>query len=434
MTAPSQIPDQNVNTGPASGKTARSPWEMPLAGWKQVVLRTWRQSSEDNVALVAAGVAFYGFLALVPLLGATVLTYGLVADPQTVLGNVKSLTAVMPADAARLVGEQLMSVVATSGSKKGFGLLLAIAIALFGARNAAGSIITALNIAYEEDETRGFLRVNLLSLAITAGAVLLAVIAMLAITALGFLEKLFPHFPGFLLTLGKIASYALLLLGAAAAAATLYRYGPNRDKAQWVWITPGSIFAALGWLLLTLGFGFYVANFGSYGKTYGSLATVVILVTWMYLSSYVFLFGAELNSELEHQTAKDTTEGTPGPLGSRGAWSADHVAGSAEPSKPSGGDVSPPTSPSPPDAGPVADAGEAAEERPGNPDPDSPGRDYLAARVSNRIGRAAGIPKVGILASVLSTAGLSLLRKRGREGAAAALLAAAAGLSLWKRK
>ena len=285
------------------------------------------------------GVAFYAFLALVPLLGATVLTYGLVADPQTVAKNVQSLASVMPRDAAKLIGEQLMSVVQTSGGKKGLGLLLAIAIAIFGARNAAGSI-TALNIAYEEEETRGFLKVNLLALAITACAVLVAVFAMLAITG-GYYERLFPSAPGFVLALGKVASYALLLAGAAAAAATLYRYGPDRKRARWVWITPGTVFAAVAWLLLTFGFGFYVAHFGNYNKTYGSLATVVILVTWLYLSAYVFLFGAELNSELEHQTARIRRPAEK-PIGQRDAWSADHVAGSDEPSKPSVSDVSPP--------------------------------------------------------------------------------------------
>ena len=342
MTTSTHAQSKDANTGPQSGRTADSPFKIPPRGWKQVALRTWRQSSEDNVGLVAAGVAFYAFLALVPLLGATVLTYGLVADPQTVAKNVQSLASVMPQDAAKLIGEQLMSVVQTSGGKKGLGLLLAIAIAIFGARNAAGSIITALNIAYEEEETRGFLKVNLLALAITACAVLVAVFAMLAITALGYLERLFPSAPGFVLALGKVASYALLLAGAAAAAATLYRYGPDRKRARWVWITPGTVFAAVAWLPLTFGFGFYVAHFGNYNKTYGSLATVVILVTWLYLSAYVFLFGAELNSELEHQTARDTTTGPEKPIGQRDAWSADHVAGSDEPSKPSVSDVSPP--------------------------------------------------------------------------------------------
>jgi membrane protein len=422
MTTSTHAEAKDANTGPQSGRTADSPLKIPARGWKQVLLRTWRQSSEDNVGLVAAGVAFYAFLALVPLLGATVLTYGLVADPQTVAKNVQSLTSVMPKDAAKLIGEQLMSVVQTSGGKKGLGLLLAIAIAIFGARNAAGSIITALNIAYEEEETRGFLKVNLLALAITAGAVVIAVFALLAITALGYLERLFPNAPAFVLTLGKVASYALLLAGAAAAAATLYRYGPDRKKAKWVWITPGTVFAAVTWLLLTFGFGFYVAHFGNYSKTYGSLATVVILLTWLYLSAYVFLFGAELNSELEHQTVRDTTTGPEKPIGQRDAWSADHVAGSDEPSKPSGGDVSPPREQ------------HAVQSHPADPPEPSRFKDYATARAANRAARVAGLQKVGMASAALSTIGLSLLRRKGRARAGAVLVASAVGISLLKRE
>lgn len=407
MTSPA--PTRALRDKPASGRLADTPAQISRRGWKQVALRTWRQSSEDNVGLVAAGVAFYGFLALVPLLGATVLTYGLIAAPDTVLSNVRSLTAVMPADAARLVGEQLMSVVQTSDGKKGFGLLLALAIALFGARNAAGSVITALNIAYEEEEKRGLIKVNLLALAITAAAVLLAIAAMIAVATLGHLEKLFPQLPGPLLLLGKLASYALLLAVATAATATLYRYGPDREKAKWSWITPGSIFASAGWILLTLGFGFYAANFGNYGKTYGSLATVVVLLTWMFLSAYVLLFGAELNSELEHQTAKDTTAGAPQPLGQRGAWSADHVAGADEPEKP------------------------AASAAPG-PASTPAEHPYLASRVAAHAGKMMGGAKVGMMGSAAATLGLSMLRRKGRAGVGLALLASAAGLALLRRQ
>lgn len=430
MTSFASSRSKDSNTGPQTGRTADSPLEIPARGWKQVVVRTWKQSSEDNVGLVAAGVAFYAFLALVPLLGATVLTYGLVADPQTVASNVKSLTSVVPQDAAKLIGQQLMSIVQTSGGKKGLGLLIAIAVAIFGARNAAGSIITALNIAYEEKESRGFLRVNLLALAITAAAVVMAVIALLAIGALGYLQRLFPHAPAAILILGKIVSYVLLLLGAAAAAATLYRYGPDRKRAQWKWITPGTVFAAVAWLLLTFGFGLYVSKFGNYNKTYGSLATVVILVTWLYLSAYVFLFGAELNSELEHQTEKDTTEASDRPLGQRGAWSADHVAGSDEPNKPGGQGVSPPRRETGP---PQQQPAHEGSNRPVNSEP-AVGKQYVTARVANRAGSVAGLRKVGMASAALSTLGLSLLRKRGREGAGAALVAAAVGLSLWKRE
>ena len=290
-----------------------------------MLLRTWKEAGSDNIGLVAAGVAFYGFLAVVPLLGAVVLSYGLVADPKTVLRNMNGLTSVMPADAAKLIGEQLMNVVKTSGGKKGFGLVLALALALFGARNGAGAIVTALNIAYDEEEKRGFIKLNLLALAITLGAVVATILAVIAIAALGHLGALFPDAPEILLSGGKILSYLLVAIAGAAGAATLYRYGPNRDEAQWVWLTPGSLGAAILWLVLTIGFGAYVSQFGNYNATYGSLGTVVVLLTWLYLSSYVLLIGAELNSELERQTAKDTTTGPERPMGTRGADAADTV-------------------------------------------------------------------------------------------------------------
>ena len=401
---------------------------MPAAAWKQVLLRAWKEQSEDNISLAAAGVAFYGLLALVPLLGAIVLTYGIAADPQTVLGNMKSLTAVLPTDVAKLIGDQLMGIVHTNGSKKGLGLVFALAIALWGARNAATSVITSLNIAYEEKETRSTIRVNLLALAITAGGVAMAVLALLAITALGFLGKLFPHLPHVIVTLGKVLSYVALLLGAAAGAATLYRYAPSRRDAKWEWITPGSIGSALLWLLLTFGFGFYVSHFGNYNKTYGTLATVVILVTWMYLSAYVFLLGAELNSELEKQTAKDTTVGAPKPLGERAASSADQVAGNGQ--APANSEQSLGARP-----GQVAKSAPALQAgSPAAPSQPSAVDDYVAARIANRAGAIAGLRSIGIVSAVLSTLGLSLLRKRGRTATGATLLATAAGLSLLKRR
>ena len=313
-----------------TGQAKSSPTQMSFTDWKAIVVRTVKEGSADNLGLIAAGVAFYTFLALVPLLGATVLTYGLLAAPETVIRHVGSLTAMLPTDVATVIGDQLMNVVQTSGGKKGLGLALALAVALFGARNAAGAIVSALNIAFEEEEKRGFVRVTLLALTITAAAVLVAVLGILAAGALGFLQRLFPGANPAFLFVGKVASYLLLAMFAAAAAATLYRYGPSRDKARWRWLTPGSVLFAAAWVLLTLGLGFYAANFGNYGATYGSLASVVVLLTWIYLSSYALLFGAELNSELEHQTARDTTAGPERPLGERGAWAADHVATGTE--------------------------------------------------------------------------------------------------------
>ena len=409
------------------GHEAETPAQIPGPGWKEIAFRTWSESSKDNISLVAAGVAFYGFLAMVPLLGATVLTYGLVASPETVLRNVGSLAKTMPQDIAKLIGDQLMNVVKTSGSKKGLGLFAALLVALWGARNAAGSVIIALNIAYEEEEKRSWLKVTLLSLAITLAAVLLAMLGAAAIGAMTALERLLPSTGRIGVILGQVLAYVLLAAVAAAAAATLYRYGPSRREAKWVWLTPGSLFFALAWVVLTLGFGFYVSHFGKYNLTYGSLGGVVILVTWLYLSSFVLLFGAEFNSEVEHQTARDTTaDRGERPLGTRGAWSADHVADGPD-DKGKEGESEKPLSDDPG----VRDEKESGT---GPAHPSGRGHPYLTARLTNRAARVAGLKKVGIASAALSTIGLSLLRRRGREAAGAALVATAVGLSLLKRE
>ena len=413
------------------GRDADTPAQIPAPGWKEIAIRTWREGSKDNISLVAAGVAFYGLLAMVPLLGATVLTYGLVASPETVLHNVQSLTTSLPKDVAKLIGDQLMNVVKTSGGKKGLGLLLAIAVALWGARNAASSIITALNIAYEEEEKRGFVKVTLLSLAITAAGVVLAMFGGVAIGIMAQLEQLLPNLGSVGVILGKIVTYVVLAAVAAAAAATLYRYGPSRTKAKWTWITPGSAFFAIGWVVLTLGFGFYVSHFGKYNVTYGSLGGVIVFITWLYLSSFILLYGAEFNSEIEHQTAKDTTaEPVDKPLGARGAWSADNVAkGPSDEGKQAGqGGTEEPLSDAPgaQQRSPAVAPARAPEKEHEHP--------YIVARATNRAGALAGLQKVGMISAALSTLGLSLLRKRGRGGAGAALLAGAVGLSLLKRE
>jgi membrane protein len=323
------------------GHRATSPWSIPRRGWKQVLKRTWAQTSSDNAGLVAAGVAFYGFLAFVPLLAAIVLLYGLAADVGTLVATMRTLFGVLPRDIASLISDQLAGIVHTSQGKKGVGLVLALLLSLYGASNGAGALITALNIAYEEKETRPLWRVYMLTVLITMGAVIAALAALVATAALSFLEKILPHAPGPLLIAGRVLAYMALALAAAAAAATLYRFAPSREKARWEWITPGSAFTAASWLLLTLGFGFYASRIANFNATYGSLAAVVGLQTWMYLSAYAFVLGAELNAEIEHQTAKDSTTGKPRRMGKRGAWAADHVAGdekrppSKRPKKPS---------------------------------------------------------------------------------------------------
>ena len=308
------------------GHQARSPTEMPPPAWKDIAKRTYKRVWDDNVGLVAAGVAFYSFFALLSLLGLIVLVYGFVADPATVIEHMWSLTAVLPGDVAKIIGDQLMTSVEASKGTKGFGILLAFLVATYGGTNGAAAIVTALNIAYEEKEKRSLFRFYLLAVGLTLGALGVALCALAGTAAVAFLQRLLPEAPHSAVIAGKFAGYLLLVLFAALVASVLYRFGPSREDAQWKWITPGSTFAAITWLLLTVAFGFYVGHFTNYHASYGSLGAVVALLTWTYFSAYAFIIGAELNSEIEHQTAKDSTTGSPEPMGDRGAWAADNVA------------------------------------------------------------------------------------------------------------
>ena len=308
------------------GHQATSPWQMPRAAWRDIASRTWQRVWDDNVGLVAAGVAFYGFFGLLSLLAMIVLFYGLVADVQTLIGTMQTLTRILPNDVAALIGDQLVQAMKSSEGQKGLGLLIAFFVALYGGTNGAGSIITALNIAYEEKEKRSLLKFYLTAMAMTLVAVVLAVVTLAGVTVATQLDAVVPDASPLSVAAGKAVAYAALLLVTSAVAATLYRFGPSREKARWTWITPGSLFTSVSWLLLTVLFGIWVTTVSDYSRTYGSLGATVGLLTWMYLSAYVFVIGAEINGEIEHQTAKDSTTGHPQPLGERGAWAADNVA------------------------------------------------------------------------------------------------------------
>ena len=276
----------------------------------------------------------------------------------------------------------------------------------------ATAIITALNVAYDEEETRGFIKLNLLALGITAGGVMVAILAVIAITAMGSLDTLFPWVPDVVLTVGRLLSHVVMAAAGAAAAATLYRYAPNRQHARWVWLSPGSLLASLSWVIMTLGFGIYVANFGSYDATYGSLGAAVVLLTWLYLSAYVLLLGAEFNCELERQTAHDTTTGAERPLGERGAYAADTVAKGADPT---------------PEAGPGPASAAVAEP---NLDPTRVAlrSELVTGRGVDRAIRMAGIGKAGLLPSVIATCGLALIGRRDRAALGIGLLTASGAL------
>jgi len=282
---------------------AQTPSDIPPRGWWSVLKRAWKESGEDHLEMLGAAVAFYAFSALVPLLTAFVLTYGLVAEPSSVVQHMQTLTNVMPAESAGIIGEQLQSMTDTAGTKTGFALVIALAIALYGASKGATSVMTALNMAYETKETRGFVKRTAMAIGLVAGAVLVMLLAILAFSAMNFVEQLMPSFGGFGHFVVQALSFALAAAAVVTLLAVIYRYGPDRPDAKWRWITPGSVLATVVWLVATLGFGFYVSNFGNYNATYGSLGAVIVFLTWLYLSAYIVLLGAEVNAVLEQDVA-----------------------------------------------------------------------------------------------------------------------------------
>ena len=274
-----------------------------FAQWKAVLVRTWKEAGDDNVGFLAAGVAFFAFLAFVPLLASVVLIYGLAADPPTVAEHIGKLFATLPQDAAALIADQLKSLTETPQSSKGLSLVVALALAIYGASKGASGVVTALNIAYEVKESRGFVKTTLLALAMTVGGLLVVLLAGIAISASAAIESLLPFSSGVVHVALQALFWALTVAAVAVGLAAVYRYAPSRPDTPWVWVSPGSAAATLLWLAGTIGFGLYVSNFGSYNKTYGSLGGVVVLLTWLYLSAYIVIMGGEMNSELERQQA-----------------------------------------------------------------------------------------------------------------------------------
>ena len=304
------------------GGDAHKPTDIPKAGWMQILKRTKSQVKEDNVPLLAAGVAFYMFLALFPALIAAVTVYGLVADPQQVEQQIDSLTSALPEDAASLIGTQMRDIATTSSSALGWGLLASLGGALFAASGGVQNLIKAINIAYDEEETRGFLKLRGLALLLTLGGVLFVAVAV-GLVAVLLVVLGAVGLGGAALVGAQIARWVGLLVFVLVALAVLYRLAPDRDDPKFRWVGLGSVVATVLWLIGSLGFSLYVSNFGSYGKTYGALAGVVVLLLWLFLTSFIVLVGAEINSEMEQQTARDTTQGPEKPMGERRAVKAD---------------------------------------------------------------------------------------------------------------
>ncbi len=310
---------------PELGRLAGSPTEIPWLGWKAVIRRTLIEMLTDRVSLAAAGVAFYATLALFPAISMLISVYGLWFDPVTVEPQLEALRGLLPPSAYDLITERVHQLVSKPRDSLGFSLLVSSALTLWSSATGVKSMLGALNLAYEEKETRNFLTFQLLAFTMTictilGGVVCLAILVGLPATlnALGL--------SGHQSTLIRLASLGLLIVFVTFALSLLYRYGPARRVAKKRWVTPGSMVATLLWMLASVLFSFYVSRFATYDATYGSLGTVVGMMMWIYVSAYAVLLGAELNAELELQTARDSTEGPARPMGARGAYVADHVA------------------------------------------------------------------------------------------------------------
>lgn len=304
------------------GRDAASPTDIPLDGWRDIARRAYDELSKDRVLAVAAGVTFYALLSLFPAVSAFVSLYGLIADPGTVANQLAAAEGLLPGGAIEVVRDQIMRIAAGDQTKLGLAFLVSLALSLWSANAGVKAIFDALNVAYGEEEKRSFIRLNLTSLTFTFAILLFAILAIGAIAAIPVvLDYVYLGAASeWLLRLGRWpVLIAVMMLGLSA----LYRFGPSRNSAQWRWVSPGALFAGVGWLVASVLFSWYVTSFEDYNKTYGTLGAVIALLMWMWLSAIIILVGAEVNSEAERQTFRDTTEGAPEPIGLRGADAAD---------------------------------------------------------------------------------------------------------------
>lgn len=304
------------------GRQAKRPQDVPPPGWKDIAWRVWGDINDKNLFLAAGGVTYAVLLALFPGLAALVSVYGLVSNPNHIQQQIQSLSGVVPAQTRQMLASELHSLAASSSGALGIGLVFSVLLALWSASRGMSGLMTALDIAYGEREARSFLRFNAVALVLTIGAVIGGIVAIGLVGGLPAAVQS-TGFGGFIKWLMLIVEWPLLIVLMLAGLALLYRYGPDRDEPQWQWVSPGAIVATALWIVGSILFSVYVGNFGSYNKTYGSLGGVVVLMTWLYLTAFVVLLGADVNGQAERQTRADTTVGPPQPMGERGAKAAD---------------------------------------------------------------------------------------------------------------
>jgi membrane protein len=305
------------------GREADNPSEIPAAGWKDIITRVWWSVTDDRITLIAGGITFYGILAFVPAIASIVTLYGFFVNPTLLTKQLGALSHVLPDEALKVVGDEI-KVAAAQGWQGMMRFLATLAVAIWSANAAVKSTLDALNIVYQEKERRGWISLNAVSLAFTAAASLFlllviaaAVLIPIAASQLGVSSAA--------VRIASLSRWPAMLLIVGLALAVLYRWGPDRAKPRWAWVTWGSAFASCAWLVTSISFSYYAANFGDLNSTYGSLGAVVGFMLWIWLSQIVILIGAEINAEMEHQTSRDTTSGTGEEMGFRRAKMADSI-------------------------------------------------------------------------------------------------------------
>jgi membrane protein len=311
------------------GRTAAHPKQIPAAGWRDIFMRVVQNIGRDNTSLVAAGIGLNALLAVFPALAVLVSVYGMFASPGDVATDLGPFLSILPADASKLLTDQLQTLTTPKNHTLGFGALVATVVALWNSRQGMSALMTATNIAYNQREQRGFLRQAALSIGFSVGAMFIFLVMLLVGVAVPLVLERMPIGQGVTVTI-LMFRWVLLWSFAVLGFSLAYRYAPDRQPPQWRWVTWGSVIAATVWILGSLGFAAYVQDFGSYGKTYGALGGVIVLLMWFYLMGFTIVLGAEINAEMEHQTAVDTTEGPPAPMGKRGAYVADTLGRTAK--------------------------------------------------------------------------------------------------------
>ena len=314
------------------GDQAEVPTQIPAKGWWQVTRRAFKESSADNVGILAGGVAYAAFLAVFPALIAGISLFGLVADPATIAQQAEGVLAALPETAQPLLRDQIVSLTQTPSSALSFSFVVSILLALWSASSGTSSLMTGINIAYDEQESRNFLKLRGTALLLTLGAIVFVLLTLALVAVVpAVLNAL--QLGTLINVIVQVVRWFLLVVLIVVALAVVYRVAPDRDAPKFKWTSVGAVVSAVLWVLASLGFSLYVNNFGSYNKTYGALAGVVVLLLWLYLTGYIILLGAEINAESEKQTKKDTTTGPPVPMGERRAEAADTVADPPEPPK-----------------------------------------------------------------------------------------------------